>query len=224
MAPAAHPFEKVVKELTVSGATHRYFSLPALSDPRVARLPHSIRVLLESAVRNCDGFAVTEADVAAILDWEKLAPQGVEVQYKPARVMLQDFTGVPAVVDLAAMREATKALGGDPERINPLVNVHAVVDHSLQVDVSASPEAAEENARIEFERNHERFRFLKWGQGSFRNMTVTPPSNAIVHQLNLEYACRSVCRDDKTGTVYLELSGPLCVLFLFFKGRGGEEG
>ncbi|KAJ1298898.1 hypothetical protein BS78_01G489000 [Paspalum vaginatum] len=170
----------------------KYYSLPALSDPRIDRLPYSIRILLESAIRNCDEFQVTGKDVEKILDWENSAPKLVEIPFKPARVLLQDFTGVPAVVDLACMRDAVSKLGSDPNKINPLVPVDLVIDHSVQVDVARSQNAVQANMELEFQRNKERFGFLKWGSSAFRNMLVVPPGSGIVHQVNLEYLARVV--------------------------------
>ncbi|PAN51695.1 hypothetical protein PAHAL_9G613200 [Panicum hallii] len=170
----------------------KFYSLPALSDPRIDRLPYSIRILLESAIRNCDDFQVTGKDVEKILDWENTAPKQVEIPFKPARVLLQDFTGVPAVVDLACMRDAVSKLGSDPNKINPLVPVDLVIDHSVQVDVARSQNAVQANMELEFHRNKERFGFLKWGSSAFRNMLVVPPGSGIVHQVNLEYLARVV--------------------------------
>lgn len=136
-----NPFEKIAKTLTVGSKTVTYYSLPSLSDARLDRLPFSIRVLLESAIRNCDEFEVNSKDVENILDWEKKAKKQIEIPFKPARVILQDFTGVPAVVDLAAMRDAVVRMGGDPNKINPLCPVDLVIDHSVQVDVSGVKDA-----------------------------------------------------------------------------------
>jgi aconitate hydratase len=130
----------------------------------VSKLPFSIRVLLEAVLRNCDGYQVTEADVKALAAWNSASPAKVEIPFKPARVVLQDFTGVPCVVDLAAMRSAMKRLGGDPKKINPLIPVDLVIDHSVQVDAFGSPQALEQNVKLEFERNRERYEFLRWGQ------------------------------------------------------------
>ncbi|HET9327296.1 MAG TPA: aconitate hydratase AcnA, partial [Candidatus Eisenbacteria bacterium] len=160
------------------------------------RLPFSIRVLLESALRNCDNYQVTEDDVKRLAAWNGATGDPVEVPFKPARVILQDFTGVPCVVDLAAMRDAMKRMGGDPRRINPLVPVDLVIDHSVQVDVFGSVIALERNAEIEFERNRERYEFLRWGQKAFSNFRVVPPATGIVHQVNLEYLA-SVVRSDQ---------------------------
>src|SRR5688572_28156893 len=159
---------------------------------RMAALPYSIRVLLESLLRNCDGYEVTEADVKALASWNAAAPAQVEIPFKPARVVLQDFTGVPCVVDLAAMRAAMKRLGGDPKKINPLVPVDLVIDHSVQVDYFNSPDALELNIDMEFSRNRERYEFLRWGQKAFNNFRVVPPGTGIVHQVNLEYLAKVV--------------------------------
>jgi aconitate hydratase len=165
----------------------------------LARLPFSIRVLLEAALRNCDGYQVTEADVERIARWEPNMESPGEIPFKPARVILQDFTGVPCVVDLAAMRDAVKRLGGDPKKINPLVPVDLVIDHSVQVDVFGNVLALERNAEIEFERNAERYVFLRWGQKAFRNFRVVPPATGIVHQVNLEYLGQGVMTGPDAG-------------------------
>uniref|UniRef100_H2ZQT3 Cytoplasmic aconitate hydratase n=1 Tax=Ciona savignyi TaxID=51511 RepID=H2ZQT3_CIOSA len=156
------------------------------------QLPYSIRVLLESVVRNCDGFQIKSEDIENVAQWKKTSQDGVEIRFKPARVVLQDFTGVPAVVDFAAMRDAVKALGGDPEKINPVCPVDLVIDHSVQVDFNRSEDAAKKNLEKEFERNNERFLFLKWGARAFQNMLIVPPGSGIVHQVNLEYLSRVV--------------------------------
>ncbi|XP_072955826.1 aconitate hydratase, cytoplasmic [Typha angustifolia] len=174
------------------GEFGKYYSLPALDDPRIDRLPYCIRILLESAIRNCDEFQVTAKDVEKILDWENTSPKQVEIPFKPARVLLQDFTGVPAVVDLACMRDAMNKLGSDSNKINPLVPVDLVIDHSVQVDVARSENAVQANMELEFHRNKERFGFLKWGSKAFHNMLVVPPGSGIVHQVNLEYLGRVV--------------------------------
>jgi aconitate hydratase len=159
---------------------------------RISVLPYSIRVLLESALRNCDGYVVREEDVANLAAWNAAAPAQVEVPFLPARVVLQDFTGVPAIVDLAAMRSAMQALGGDPQKINPLIPADLVIDHSIQVDHFGTPEALESNMELEYQRNAERYAFLRWGQKAFRNFRVVPPGVGIVHQVNLEYLARGV--------------------------------
>ena len=158
----------------------------------ISRLPYSIKVLLESVLRNCDGTLATEQDVAALAAWNAKSPAAREVPFKPARVVLQDFTGVPAIVDLAAMRSAMKRLGGDPAKINPLTPVDLVIDHSVQVDFFGNAHALERNADIEFERNRERYEFLRWGQKAFANFRVVPPATGIVHQVNLEFLAKVV--------------------------------
>jgi aconitate hydratase len=172
--------------------------------PGLDRLPFSIKVLLEAVLRNVDDELVTEDDVRNLAAWNAAAPRDVELPYMPARVILQDFTGVPAVVDLASMRGAVKRLGGDPRRINPLVPVDLVVDHSVQVDVFASPQALKRNAEIEFERNGERYEFLRWGQKAFGNFRVVPPATGIVHQVNLEFLAQVVMQkaDEGQATVF----------------------
>lgn len=191
---AENPFNKILKTLEKPGGGEfgKYYSLPALGDPRIDRLPYSIRILLESAIRNCDEFQVTSQDVEKIIDWENTSPKQVEIPFKPARVLLQDFTGVPAVVDLACMRDAMNKLGGDSNKINPLVPVDLVIDHSVQVDVARTENAVQANMELEFQRNNERFGFLKWGSTAFHNMLVVPPGSGIVHQVNLEYLGRVV--------------------------------
>jgi len=165
------------------------------------RLPFSIKVLLEAVLRNVDDELVTEEDVRHLAGWSAAAPRDVELPYMPARVILQDFTGVPAVVDLASMRGAVKRLKGDPRRINPLVPVDLVVDHSVQVDVFASPNALKRNAEFEFERNRERYEFLRWGQKAFGNFRVVPPATGIVHQVNLEFLAQVVMKKADQGEV-----------------------
>jgi aconitate hydratase len=170
--------------------------------PGLPRLPFSIRVLLEAVLRNVDSELVTAEDVRNLARWNAPAPRDVELPYMPARVILQDFTGVPAVVDLASMRGAMKRMGGDARKINPLVPVDLVVDHSVQVDVFGSPEALAKNAEIEFARNRERYEFLRWGQMAFANFRVVPPATGIVHQVNLEYLAKVVLtKKEEGGTV-----------------------
>ncbi|KAG4981146.1 hypothetical protein JHK84_034728 [Glycine max] len=161
------------------GEFGKFYSLPSLNDPRIDRLPYSIRILLESAIRNCDNFQVKKEDVEKIIDWENSSVKQVEIPFKPARVLLQDFTGVPAVVDLACMRDAMNKLGSDSNKINPLVPVDLVIDHSVQVDVARSENAVQANMELEFQRNKERFAFLKWGSNAFRNMLVVPPGDGM---------------------------------------------
>src|SRR5438034_2760818 len=168
--------------------------------PGLDRMPFSIRILLESVLRNVDGELVTEADVKNLAACNAAGPRDVELPFMPARVILQDFTGVPAVVDLASMRGAVKRLGGEARRINPLVPVDLVVDHSVQVDYYASSDALRRNAEIEFERNRERYEFLRWGQKAFARFRVVPPATGIVHQVNLEYLAKVVLRKPENGS------------------------
>ncbi|CAI6002355.1 unnamed protein product [Closterium sp. NIES-65] len=198
----ANPYQRLLTELPNpdGGSFGSYYSLPALNDPRIDELPISIRYLLESAIRNCDNFQVMEKDIEKILDWANTSQHQVEIPFKPARVILQDFTGVPAVVDLAAMRDAMKESGGDPNAINPQVPVDLVIDHSVQVDYAGASNALSLNMEREFERNRERFAFLKWGSKAFSNMLVVPPGAGIVHQVNLEYLARVVM--DINGLLY----------------------
>ncbi|XP_048236748.1 cytoplasmic aconitate hydratase-like isoform X3 [Haliotis rufescens] len=247
----SNPYSGLLKDVTIDGKDYKYYSLPGLNDSRYDKLPYSVRVLLESAVRNCDEFQVLKKDVENILDWEKQQANSVEIPFRPARVILQDFTGVPAVVDFATMRDAMKRLDGDPEKINPVCPADLVIDHSVQVDVARSglqyspnpgggvtpvqssnpgsrstscrvcsssgmpvldslcpfhghktggADALEENEKLEFERNKERFLFLKWGAKALKNMLIVPPGSGIVHQVNLEYLARVVFNPD--GVLY----------------------
>jgi aconitate hydratase len=161
-------------------------------NPDFDRLPFSIRVLLESLLRNCDGFIVTEDDVRRLATWNAQAPAQVELPFMPSRVILQDFTGVPVLVDIAAMRAAVARLGGDPQQINPLVPVDLVIDHSVQVDFAGTADSLARNVQLEYQRNRERYTFMRWGQKSVRNFRVVPPATGIVHQVNLEYLAQGV--------------------------------
>jgi aconitate hydratase len=184
--------------LTVGGRSHEIFRLDALQATYdVARLPFSLKVLLENLLRNEDGEAIRAEDVEALARWNAKAEPSDEIAFTPARVLMQDFTGVPAVVDLAAMRDAMGDMGGDPAKINPLVPAELVIDHSVQVDAFGSRQAFERNAQLEFERNQERYAFLRWGQGAFDNFKVVPPDTGIVHQVNLEYLARVVFVNDQ---------------------------
>jgi len=175
---------------------HRLQKLSESGLGDVSRLPFSIRVLLESALRCCDGYIVSEQDVKNILNWQPKQTEPTEIPFMPGRVVLQDFTGVPAVVDLAALRAAMVRMGGNPKKINPLVPCDLVIDHSVQVDAFASDEALQTNLEFEFERNQERYQFLKWGQKAFQNFRVVPPATGIVHQVNLEYLAGVVLTRD----------------------------
>jgi len=184
--------------LQVAGRSFRFARLGALEDRghRLSRLPYALRILLENLLRREDGESVRAEDIEALASWDPKAEPSREIAFMPARVLLQDFTGVPAVVDLAAMRDAMRELGGDPARINPLQPVELVIDHSVQVDEYGSEAALLINSQKEFERNRERYLFLRWGQGAFRNFRVVPPSTGIVHQVNLEYLARVVMDED----------------------------
>ncbi len=188
--------------LEVGGKTYEIFRLDALQERfDVARLPYSIKVLLENVLRLEDGVSVSRADVEAIASWDAAAEPSAEIPFQPARVLMQDFTGVPAVVDLAAMRDAMDEIGGDPAAINPLVDVDLVIDHSVQVDAFGNQRAFAVNAEHDFERNRERYSFLKWGQGSFDNFRVVPPATGICHQVNLEYLSQVVYSRTADGTL-----------------------
>jgi aconitate hydratase len=187
-------------ELEVDGRTYEIYRLDALQATHdVARLPFSLKVLLENLLRNEDGIAVRKEDIEALASWDHRAEPSQEIAFTPARVVMQDFTGVPAVVDLAAMRDAMAELGGDPAKINPLVPAELVIDHSVQVDVFGTRDAFRFNAEREFERNRERYAFLRWGQGAFEGFKVVPPDTGIVHQVNLEYLARVVFTSDETA-------------------------
>ena len=192
------PFSSISTFLTADGSVGEFHDLNALEKLGVCNLetlPFTIRCLLEAALRKCDGFLITEEDVRNIAAWTP-SMQPSEIPFSPSRVILQDFTGVPAVVDIAALRDAMVALGGDPEMVNPQVPVDLVVDHSVQVDFSGLfPDARERNLEMEYHRNMERYKFLKWGQQSLDSFRAVPPGRGIVHQINLEWIA-SVAREE----------------------------
>lgn len=190
------------RELKVGDATYHYFSLPEAAQRlgNIDRLPKSLKVLLENLLRNEDGKTVQPQDLQAMVDWLDKRASDREIQYRPARVLMQDFTGVPAVVDLAAMRDAMAKAGGDPQRINPLSPVDLVIDHSVMVDRYASSSAFHDNVELEMQRNGERYAFLRWGQHAFDNFSVVPPGTGICHQVNLEYLARTVWTKEQDGT------------------------
>src|SRR5580692_5134014 len=191
----SHPDSFKSKSTLKSGSTnYTIFRLKALEGTGVnlARLPFSLKILLENLLRREDGINVTAGDIEFLANWDAKAEPSREIAYMPARVLMQDFTGVPAVVDLAAMRDAIKTLGGDPERVNPLVPAELVIDHSVQVDEYGTEGAYGANSLLEFQRNRERYAFLKWGQTAFRNFSAVPPGMGICHQVNLEYLARVV--------------------------------
>jgi len=187
--------------LSVGSERFTIYRLDSLGD-KAARLPFAHKILLENLLRCEDGTTVPEDDIRALADWDAKAEPSTEIAYRPARVLMQDFTGVPAVVDLAAMREAMKAMGGDPRRINPLQPAELVIDHSVQVDRSGNAEALAFNSEMEYLRNRERYQFLKWGQSAFDNFKVVPPETGIVHQVNLEYLARVVFSQQRDGETY----------------------
>src|SRR5690554_1460558 len=167
--------------LTVGDRTYTIHRLDAVAGKdRLARLPYVLRILLENLVRNVDGENVTDDDVAALVNWDPAAEPTREVLFTPARVLLQDFTGVPAVVDLAAMRDAMEALGGDPSKVDPQLPADLVIDHSIIAEVAGIPDAFRRNAELEFERNRERYEFLRWGQQAFERLRIVPPNTGIV--------------------------------------------
>ena len=186
--------------LDVGGESYEIYRLPALEQD-VSRLPYSLKVLLENLLRFEDDKTVSRSDIEALVNWDPGAEPSQEIAYRPARVLMQDFTGVPAIVDLAAMRDAMKALGGDPEKINPLQPAELVIDHSVQIDSFGNKDSIDLNAKIEYQRNQERYGFLKWGQNAFSNFKVVPPDTGIVHQVNLEYLGRVVFAQKNNGVL-----------------------
>src|SRR6266581_3562035 len=181
--------------LQLGARSVQIFSLRALQAagfPEIARLPYSMKILLENLLRHEDGRFVKAADIETLARWDLKSMAQREISFAPARVLLQDFTGVPAVVDLAAMRDGIARLGGNPDRVNPLQPVELVIDHSVQVDYFGQPNAFDLNAELEFSRNAERYAFLRWGQNAFHNFRVVPPDTGIVHQVNLEYLARVI--------------------------------
>lgn len=204
---------KARKTLTAGGKTYTYYSLPDAEKnglPGISKLPFSMKVLLENLLQFEDGRSVTKADIEGFVAWlDDKGTAGKEIGFRPARVLMQDFTGVPAVVDLAAMRDGVKALGGDPQKINPLVPVDLVIDHSVIVDEFGTPKALAQNVELEYERNAERYKFLKWGQGAFDNFRVVPPGTGICHQVNLEYLAQTVwTRKETIDGVEVEVAYP----------------
>ncbi|MEK7829587.1 MAG: aconitase family protein, partial [Acidobacteriota bacterium] len=186
-----------------NGKQGKFYSLPELEKQGVgpiSKLPISIRIVLESVLRNCDGKKVKEDDIRALANWKANAERTAEIPFVVARIVLQDFTGVPLLVDLAAMRSTVAALGKNPKIIEPLVPVDLVVDHSVQVDVAGTSDALQQNMAIEFERNRQRYEVLKWGMQAFDTFKVVPPGIGIVHQVNLEYLAKGVL--DKDGVYY----------------------
>src|SRR5687767_14044523 len=195
-----NPFH-TLQTFTANGASHKFYSLPALASSgfQVSRLPVSIRLVLESLLRNCDGKRVADVAIRDLASWAAKAPRMEEIPFVVARIVLQDFTGVPLLVDLAAMRSAVAKMGKNPKIIEPLVPVDLVVDHSVQVDFAGSAEAMQKNLNLEFTRNRERYQFLKWGMQAFDTFKVVPPGIGIVDQVNLEYLAKDVLN---AGDIY----------------------
>src|ERR1700749_525189 len=186
---------KSARTLEVGKKSYAYYSLPAAEKAGlkgISRLPFSMKVLLENLLRHEDGRSTTKQDIQAVAQWLKTKTSDREIAFRPARVLMQDFTGVPAVVDLAAMRDAMKNLGGDPVKINPLAEVDLVIDHSVMVDNFGHRDSFKKNVEIEYQRNMERYQFLRWGQQAFANFRVVPPGTGICHQVNLEYLAQTV--------------------------------
>jgi aconitate hydratase len=204
MTALGHDSLHTRRTLQVGGKRYDYYSLPAAESSigAVARLPFSLKVLLEHVLRCENGGSYTVADARAIAAWAERAHSEHEVPFRPARILMQDFTGVPAVVDLAAMRDGIIRLGGDPQQVNPLVPVDLVIDHSVMVDVSATADARQRNVALEFARNKERYSFLRWGQGAFANFRVVPPGTGICHQVNLEYLAQTVWTATEGGSTF----------------------
>src|SRR5918996_3089436 len=193
------------KALKVGNESYDIFRLDQLEKAgfeNVSRLPVSLKVLLENLLRQEDNHHVDKADIEALANWDPKAKPDKEIAFMPARVLMQDLTGVPAIVDLAVMREAMKRLGGDPKKINPLAPVDLVIDHSVQVDYFGSTDALQKNSEIEFERNVERYAFLRWGQKAFDNFRLIPPDTGICHQVNLEYLAPVVFRANQNGAAF----------------------
>jgi len=186
-------------DLAVGGTSYQIHRLDAVDG--AGDLPYSLKILLENLLRTEDGLNVTPDHVTALAQWDPRAEPDTEIQFSPARVIMQDLTGVPAVVDLAAMREAMRALGGDAGKINPLVPAELVIDHSVIADVFGRPDAFDRNVELEFHRNRERFAFLRWGQESLRQFKVVPPGTGIVHQVNIEYLARVVMTQHVGGVL-----------------------
>jgi len=182
--------------LDVNGKQYRIYRLDSVLK---SSLPYSLKILLENLLRTEDGANITADHIKAIAEWDPTAEPDIEIQFSPARVIMQDFTGVPCIVDLATMREAVAALGGDPKKVNPLAPAELVIDHSVVIDVAGSPDAFERNVEFEYERNGERYQFLRWGQGAFNDFKVVPPGTGIVHQVNIEYLARTVMTREING-------------------------
>ncbi len=206
MKPGKKNSYNSLKKISIDSKDFKYYSLPEAEKnglDGISKLPKSLKVLLENLLRYEDDMSVTKSQIGAIKNWLKTKKSKTEIAYRPARVLLQDYTGIPAVADLAAMREAVKDKNKDPNTINPLSAVDLVIDHSVQVDQSAKADSFEKNVDIEFERNGERYSFLKWGQQAFNNFRIVPPGTGICHQVNLEYLSKVVWSEEFEGDKYL---------------------
>jgi len=206
MKPGKINSYKTLSEIEINNKKFKFYSLKKAEEnglEGISKLPKSLKVLLENLLRYEDDVSVTKNQIEAIKDWLKSKKSKTEIAYRPARVLLQDYTGIPAVADLAAMREAVKEKNKDPNRINPLSAVDLVIDHSVQVDQSAKADSFDKNVEIEFNRNGERYSFLKWGQQAFNNFRIVPPGTGICHQVNLEYLSKVVWSEEFEGQNYL---------------------
>ena len=206
MKPGLKNSYKALSEIEINNDKFKFYSLKKAEEnglKGISRLPKSLKVLLENLLRYEDDLTVTKNQIESINNWLKEKKSKTEIAYRPARVLLQDYTGIPAVADLAAMREAVKDKDKDPNTINPLSAVDLVIDHSVQVDQSAKSDSFEKNVEIEFERNGERYSFLKWGQQAFNNFRIVPPGTGICHQVNLEYLSKVVWSEEFEGDKYL---------------------
>ena len=206
MRPGDKNSFKSLQKINIDGREYRYFSLKEAEKnglTGISKLPKSLKVLLENLLRFEDDITVNKKQIEAIKDWLKTKNSKTEIAYRPARVLLQDYTGIPAVADLAAMREAVKEKNKDPNAINPLSSVDLVIDHSVQVDKYANENSLKENVDIEFNRNAERYSFLKWGQQAFNNFRIVPPGTGICHQVNLEYLSKVVWNEEYKGNNYI---------------------
>jgi len=206
MKPGTKNSYKSLANISIGDKNYKFFSLKNAEQnglDGISKLPKSLKVLLENLLRYEDDLSVTKIQIDSIQEWLKLKKSNTEIAYRPARVLLQDYTGIPAVADLAAMREAVKDKNKDPNTINPLSAVDLVIDHSVQVDQSAKADSFEKNVDIEFERNAERYSFLKWGQQAFNNFRIVPPGTGICHQVNLEYLSKVVWSEEFKGDKYL---------------------
>ena len=205
MTAIGHDSLKTQQTLNVDGKEYKYFSVAeaAAKLGDISKLPKTLKILLENVLRFENGGSYTVDDAKAIVEWLEKASSAKEVPFKPARILMQDFTGVPAVVDLAAMRDGMMKLGGKPEKVNPLIPVDLVIDHSVMVDYSASGDALKKNIELEFERNGERYKFLRWGQEAFNNFRVVPPGTGICHQVNLEYLAQVAWTSENDGSTFV---------------------